>query len=126
MEWGLSGRVGSGSNFYGGLAEAVGEMIPSFACWRWLMGGGEKTTFCFEDYLLCGAHLFEEACSGGFEVTEAGVGLFVDEFDARGERHVGLVEVDLLIGDFDHLVFGHAGGEDRAELLVIEEREGSA
>ena len=63
---------------------------------------------------------------GGFEVAEAGVGLFVGEFDARGEGHVGLVEVDLLVGDFDHLVFGHAGGEDGAELLVVEEREGSA
>lgn len=39
---------------------------------------------------------------------------------------MGFVEVDLLVGDFDHLVLGHAGGEDGAELLVIEEREGSA
>jgi len=27
-----------------------------------------------------------------------------------GEGHVGFVEVDLLIGDFDHLILGHAGG----------------
>ncbi len=39
---------------------------------------------------------------------------------------MGCVEVDLLVGDFDHLVLGHAGGEDGAEGLVVEEREGAA
>ncbi len=52
--------------------------------------------------------------------------MFAGGFDARGEGHVGFVEVNLLIGDFDHLVFGHAGGEDGAELLMVEEGEGSA
>ena len=39
---------------------------------------------------------------------------------------MGVVAEDLLVGDFDHLVLGHAGGEDGAELLVEEEGEGSA
>ncbi len=45
----------------------------------------------------------------------------------RGVRHMwGLSRMDLLVGDFDHLVLGHAGGEDGAEGLVVEEGEGSA
>ena len=39
---------------------------------------------------------------------------------------MGFVEEGLLVGDFDHLVLGHAGGEDGAELLVVEEGEGAA
>ena len=70
--------------------------------------------------------MFVALNDGGFEVAEAGVGLFAGEFDARGEGHVGFVEEGLLVGDFDHLVLGHAGGEDGAELLVVEEGEGAA
>ena len=39
---------------------------------------------------------------------------------------MGFVEEGLLIGDFDHLIVGHAGGEDGAELLMVEEGESSA
>ena len=35
------------------------------------------------------------------------------------------VEVDLLVGDLDHLVLCHARGEDGTERLVIEEGEGA-
>ncbi len=60
------------------------------------------------------------------EVACAGVGFVAGELDAWGERHVGVIAEGLLIGDFDHLVLGHAGGEDWAELAMEEEREGSA
>ena len=46
--------------------------------------------------------------------------------DARGERHVRRVAEGLLVGDFDHLVLGHAGGEDRAESPMVEQRQSSA
>ena len=90
------------------------------------MGGGQEAAFCFEGDLLGCAYLLEEGGDGGFEVAEAGVRLFAGEFDARGKGHVGLVEKGLLIGDLDHLVLGHAGGEDGAEGLVIEKGECAA
>ena len=90
---------------------------------EWLVRCGEETALGGEGDSL--PVFLKDGC-GGFEVAEAGVGLFVGEFDARGERHVRLVEVDLLVGDFDHLVFGHAGGEDGTELLVVEQRQCSA
>ena len=39
---------------------------------------------------------------------------------------MGFVEEGLLVGDFDHLVLGHAGGEDGAELLMVEQGESAA
>ena len=39
---------------------------------------------------------------------------------------MGVIAEGLLIGDFDHLVLGHAGGEDWAELAMEEKGEGSA
>ena len=94
-----------------------------FAGGEGLVGGGEQAAFCVE-----GDSGWRVAVGGedGFEVAEAGVGLFAGEFDARGEGHVGFVEVDLLVGDFDHLVLGHAGGEDGAECLVVEQGQGAA
>ena len=101
-------------------------MIACFAGGRRLVGGGEEAASGFEDnHLNCAGLCGEDGC-GGFEVAKAGAGWFAGEFDARGEAHVGFVEMDLLVGDFDHLVLGHAGGEDGAELLVIEEGEGAA
>ena len=91
-----------------------------------MVGCGEESAFYIQrDFIRC-AHLFMERNDGGFEVAEAGAGLFAGEFDARGEAHVGFVEMDLLVGDLDHLILGHAGREDGAELLVIEQGQGAA
>lgn len=117
--------VDAGCDDYGALGEAVLQVIVSFACGRGLVGGGEESAFHIERDFPSGAPLFIERSDGGFEVAEAGADLFAGEFDARGEAHMGFVEVDLLVGDFDHLVFGHAGGENGAELLVIQERKRS-
>ena len=102
------------------------RLVAGFAGGGWVVGGGEEFAFYVEVNQLGSADLFVELSDDGFEVAEAGAGLFAGEFDAWGQAHVGLVEVDLLVGDLDHLVLGHAGGEDGAELLMIEEGEGSA
>ena len=48
MEWGLGGGFGGGADFYGGLGEAVGELVVGFAGGWGLVGGGEEAAFCFE------------------------------------------------------------------------------
>jgi len=89
-------------------------MVAGFACgWR-LMGGREQTAFYVEGDDEGTAHLFVKGGDDGFEVAEARAGLFARGLDAWSEGYVGFVEVDLLVGDFDHLIFGHAGGEDGA------------
>src|SRR5271156_1602502 len=101
-------------------------MVAGFACgWR-LMGGREQAAFYVEGDGEGSADLFVKGGDDGFEVVEAGAGLFAGEFDARGEAHVWFVEEGLLVGDLDHLVLGHAGGEDGAELLMVEEGKGTA
>ena len=116
----------TGGDDHGGLGKAVLEEIIGFAArWR-LVGGGQESAFDIKQDFHRGAHLFIERSNAGFEVAEAGADLFAGEFDARGEAHVGFVEVDLLVGDLDHLILGHAGGEDGAELLVIEQGQGAA
>ena len=126
MECGFGWSFCGGFDFDGRLGEVVDEVVAGFAGGWWVVGGGEETAFCVEVNQLGSADLFIAWSDDGFEVAEAGAGLFGSEFDAWGEAHVGFVEVDLLVGDFDHLVLGHAGGEDGAELLVIEEGECSA
>ena len=82
-----------------------------------LVGCGEQAAAGVEGDLGGGV-------GGGYsrgEVICTGVGFVGGVFDAWGELHVGIVAEDLLVGDFDHLVVGHAGGEDGAELAVEEE-----
>ena len=104
----LGGGICACDDFDGGSGQAIDEAIVGVAVRHWLMGGGEKAALGVEGDLVWGGG----GGQGGFEVAEAGVGLFAREFDAWGEGHVGFVEMDLLVGDFDELVFGHAGGQD--------------
>lgn len=84
MEWGLRGGVDAGCDDYGGLVEAVGEVIVGFAGGWGLVGGGEQAAFGVEGYHPHDIDLFIARNDGGFEVAEAGAGWFAGEFDARG------------------------------------------